>query len=158
MVSAARILVVEDEANIRSLLEDMLTRDGYNVETVESGEAALERTNTQLFDLALIDLKLPGMNGIQLMEALRQQLPEIVAATPPERLLVETDAPFLSPHPFRGKRNEPARVELIAARLAELKNLSFGEMSRQLTKNTISLFNLPNLANTDRNSGDVGPP
>ena len=78
MVSAARILVVEDEANIRSLLEDMLTRDGYNVETVESGEAALERTNTQLFDLALIDLKLPGMNGIQLMEALRQQLPEIV--------------------------------------------------------------------------------
>jgi TatD DNase family protein len=87
-----------------------------------------------------------------------RQLPEIVAATPPERLLVETDAPFLSPHPFRGKRNEPARVELIAARLAELKNLSFGEMSRQLTKNTISLFNLPNLANTDRNSGDVGPP
>jgi TatD DNase family protein len=74
-----------------------------------------------------------------------RQLPEIVAAMPPERLLVETDAPFLSPHPFRGKRNEPARVKLIAARIAQLQNRTFGEMSRHLTENTVSLFRLPNL-------------
>ena len=78
MVSAAKILVVEDEANIRSLLEDMLTRDGYHVETVESGEVALKRISLQIFDLALIDLKLPGIDGIELMARLRQQLPEIV--------------------------------------------------------------------------------
>ena len=71
-------------------------------------------------------------------------LPGIVASIPPERLLVETDAPFLSPHPFRGKRNEPARVKLIAERMAGLQKLSLAKMSRHLTNNTISLFSLPN--------------
>ena len=72
-----------------------------------------------------------------------RELPGIVAALPAERLLVETDAPFLSPHPFRGKRNEPARVSLVAERVADLRGVSLAEMSRQLTQNTISLFNLP---------------
>jgi TatD DNase family protein len=72
-----------------------------------------------------------------------RDLPDIVAALPPERLLVETDSPFLSPHPFRGKRNEPARVKLVAEKVAELQNLPFDEMSRRLTENTISLFKLP---------------
>jgi TatD DNase family protein len=71
-----------------------------------------------------------------------RDLAEIVAAMPPERLLVETDAPFLSPHPLRGKRNEPARVKLIAERIAELQKRSFAGMSRQLTENTIELFKL----------------
>jgi TatD DNase family protein len=71
-----------------------------------------------------------------------RDLAEIVAAMPPERLLVETDAPFLSPHPLRGKRNEPARVKLIAERIAELQECSFADMSRQLTENTIELFKL----------------
>ena len=74
-------------------------------------------------------------------------LPDIVAALPPERLLVETDAPFLSPHPFRGKRNEPARVKLITERIADLQKLSFADMSRHLTDNTITLFKLPDLRN-----------
>jgi TatD DNase family protein len=72
-----------------------------------------------------------------------RDLPEIVAALPLDRLLVETDAPFLSPHPFRGKRNEPARVKLVAERVAELHGVSLAKMSRRLTRNTISLFRLP---------------
>ncbi|MCG3210592.1 MAG: D-aminoacyl-tRNA deacylase [Anaerolineae bacterium] len=72
-----------------------------------------------------------------------RDLPEIVAAVPLNRLLVETDAPFLTPHPFRGKRNEPARVKLIAEKIAELRGLPFTELSRQLTANTVKLFGLP---------------
>lgn len=72
-----------------------------------------------------------------------RDLPEIVAAVPLNRLLVETDAPFLTPHPFRGKRNEPARVKLIAEKIAELRGLPFIELSRQLTANTVKLFGLP---------------
>lgn len=70
-------------------------------------------------------------------------LPEIVAALPPERLLVETDAPFLAPHPFRGKRNEPARVKIIAERMADLQQLPFDIMCDHLCRNTIALFRLP---------------
>jgi TatD DNase family protein len=72
-----------------------------------------------------------------------RDLPDLVAAMPADRLLVETDAPFLSPHPFRGKRNEPARVKLVAERVATLQEKAFDEMSRRLTQNTIALFRLP---------------
>jgi len=74
-----------------------------------------------------------------------RDLPNIVAGLPPERLLVETDAPFLSPHPFRGKRNEPARVRLIAESVAACQGMVFTDMSRRLTENTVSLFRLPKL-------------
>jgi TatD DNase family protein len=72
-----------------------------------------------------------------------RDLPGIVVSLPPERILVETDAPFLSPHPYRGKRNEPARVKLVAGKVAELQSMSLEEMCQQLTKNTITLFKLP---------------
>jgi TatD DNase family protein len=72
-----------------------------------------------------------------------RELPEIVAAAPPERLLVETDAPFLAPHPLRGKRNEPAYVKLVAERVAALRGLPLAEMSLRLSENTIALFKLP---------------
>lgn len=74
-----------------------------------------------------------------------RDLPEIVAASPADRLLVETDAPFLSPHPFRGKRNEPARVKLVAERIAELQGQPFTTVAQILTKNTVELFRLNNL-------------
>ena len=71
-----------------------------------------------------------------------RDLPGIVAALPADRLLVETDAPFLSPQPYRGKRNEPARVALVAERVAALQQRSPADMSRQLTQNTAALFGL----------------
>ncbi len=69
-----------------------------------------------------------------------RHLPDVVATVPSDRLLVETDAPFLSPHPFRGKRNEPARVALVAERIAEIKQQPIDSMSEQLTQNTQALF------------------
>lgn len=72
-----------------------------------------------------------------------RDLPGIVATLPPDRLVVETDAPFLTPHPYRGKRNEPAYVKLVTERVAALKGLSLAEISHILTKNTITLFRLP---------------
>lgn len=67
-------------------------------------------------------------------------LSDLVAVLPPERLLVETDAPFLSPHPFRGKRNEPARLKIVAERVAALQQQSLADMNRRLTENTKLLF------------------
>ena len=59
---------------------------------------------------------------------------------PAERLLVETDAPYLAPVPHRGKRNEPAFVAHTAAALAELKGVTAGELARATTDNFFRLF------------------
>jgi len=61
---------------------------------------------------------------------------------PVERLMVETDCPFMAPVPHRGKRNEPAFVQYIAQRIAELKGISFAEMANTTTKNAMELFGL----------------
>ncbi|MFI5288873.1 MAG: TatD family hydrolase [Polyangia bacterium] len=68
---------------------------------------------------------------------------EAAAWIPLERLLVETDCPYLAPVPLRGKRNEPAFVVHTAARLAELKGLPVEELARIASANTRRLFRLP---------------
>jgi TatD DNase family protein len=72
------------------------------------------------------------------------QLPDIVRALPLDRLLVETDCPFLSPEPHRGKRNEPAYTRLVAGRIAELKGISFEQVAQATTANALRLFELAN--------------
>jgi TatD DNase family protein len=70
-------------------------------------------------------------------------LRDAAARIPIDRLLVETDSPYLSPHPHRGQTNEPARVRLTALRLAEIRGLSFPELARATTTNAQRLFRLP---------------
>jgi TatD DNase family protein len=70
-------------------------------------------------------------------------LREVVRLMPAERLLVETDSPYLTPHPFRGKTNEPARVALTAAKVAEIRDLSLAEVAEISTRNARALFRLP---------------
>ncbi len=69
-------------------------------------------------------------------------LQEIVKAAPIDKILVETDCPFLTPEPFRGLRNEPKNVKIIAEFIAELKQLSFSKLIPILNKNTKDLFGI----------------
>ena len=69
-------------------------------------------------------------------------LAEVAAWAPLERVLVETDSPYLTPHPFRGRRNEPKHVALVAAKLAELRGLSLTEIGEITTRNARALFGL----------------
>lgn len=71
MSDSANVLVVDDEQNIRLTLSAMLRRAGYSVTTASSGEEAVALFNSQTFDLMLVDLQMPGINGIQVVEALR---------------------------------------------------------------------------------------
>jgi TatD DNase family protein len=69
-------------------------------------------------------------------------LQRVAAEIPLERMLVETDSPFLSPHPLRGQRNEPSRVKLVAEKLAEIKGVPFEELAARTTANARALFRL----------------
>ena len=57
--------------------------------------------------------------------------------------MVETDSPYLSPVPFRGKPNEPARSRFVAEKLAEIYDVSFEEIANRTTENAVKLFQLP---------------
>mgnify|MGYP001576599501 FL=1 len=67
---------------------------------------------------------------------------EIIKNIPLEKILIETDCPYVAPVPHRGKRNEPAYVKYVAHKIAELKGVSFGEVAEQTTKNARELFGI----------------
>jgi TatD DNase family protein len=72
-----------------------------------------------------------------------QEARDSVAAIPLDRLVVETDAPYLTPHPHRGKRNEPAFARLTAEKVAEVKGVSLEELASITTSNAIRFFSIP---------------
>jgi two-component system nitrogen regulation response regulator NtrX len=67
------ILIVDDEAGVRSSLAGVLSDEGYVVETVDSGEACLQRTGGRVFDLIILDIWLPGVDGLETLTALRER-------------------------------------------------------------------------------------
>jgi len=71
-----------------------------------------------------------------------RKLPEVVKLAPEDRLVVETDCPFLPPQPYRGKRNEPAYLPITAARVAELKGLPAEAFGARMAENALTLFGI----------------
>ncbi|MDR2232771.1 MAG: TatD family hydrolase [Tannerella sp.] len=68
---------------------------------------------------------------------------EIIRQMPVEKILLETDAPYLAPVPFRGKRNEPVHLWLTAKKLADIYQISLAEIATQTSQNALELFNIP---------------
>ncbi|MBW2618205.1 MAG: TatD family hydrolase [Deltaproteobacteria bacterium] len=99
-----------------------------------SGDLTLAR---QVLDLGFY-VSLPGVITFPTAKVLR----EVAAYLPLDKLLVETDCPFLAPQPFRGQRNEPAHVVLVAQKIAQIKGLTYKEVAAQTTANLEKLFGL----------------
>ncbi len=78
-LAAARLLVVDDEESIREVLVDFLTIEGYRVTAVSDGHQALERLEKESFDAVLLDMKMPGMDGLELLEHLQTAAPRAFA-------------------------------------------------------------------------------
>jgi TatD DNase family protein len=92
------------------------------------------------FGFAAVEMGLYlGLGGILTFKR-SDQLRATVRELPLERLLLETDAPYLAPEPFRGRRNEPAYVAYVAATLAEVKGLALAEIETATTDNFFRLF------------------
>ncbi|MFH2056426.1 MAG: TatD family hydrolase [bacterium] len=68
------------------------------------------------------------------------RLPELVAEVPLESVILETDCPFLAPHPYRGQRNHPALVQMVYMKLAEILGRKFDEVEAQIDKNAENFF------------------
>lgn len=69
-------------------------------------------------------------------------LKEVAKKVPLEKMLIETDSPYLAPVPFRGKTNQPAYVKHVAEHIAELKGLQYEQVAEQTAKNFFTLFNI----------------
>jgi len=73
----ARILVVDDDENIRKVLTKILEDEGYTVESVGTAKEAIERTKRKFYNLALIDIRLPDMEGVELLTKIRDTTPKM---------------------------------------------------------------------------------
>lgn len=113
-----------------------ILKEGYvsNGGVVHSFTGILDEAR-QFLDLGLY----LGFNGIV---TFARQYDEIVRQVSLDRILLETDSPYLTPEPYRGKRNEPAYVMEVAQKIAELKNLSLEAIIEKTTKNCENLFKI----------------
>jgi len=71
------ILLVDDEANLRTVFSDVLKRAGYRVNTVEDGHEAVKEVEENTYNLALVDLRMPRMDGIEVLENIKKRKPEL---------------------------------------------------------------------------------
>ena len=97
-------------------------------------------TGTLDFAKKLLDLNcLISFSGIITFKK-SNNLRDVVKYVPLERMLIETDSPYLSPDPFRGKSNEPANVKIIAETVASIKQITFDEVANSTTTNFKKFF------------------
>lgn len=71
------ILLVDDEANVRTVFSDVLKRAGYRVKAVENGHKAIKEVEKKTYNLALVDLRMPKMDGIEVLENIKKRKPKI---------------------------------------------------------------------------------
>ncbi len=154
MIPTAKILVVDDELHIRTSLTVILTRDGYQVVAVESGEDALKCIVDEKFDLALIDLRLGDMGGMDVLAALRQHSPDTIVIVLTGHASLETAVETLrqGAHDYLFKPAKPAElresVRMGLAKRRELQQRGLLDQLDNLTDNLkeirTSFMTLPN--------------
>ena len=77
MIQKYRILIVDDDVTIRSTMEAILEDEGYSVESAANGKEAIKKTNEQIFNLALLDIRLPDMEGVELLKLMKDSVPRM---------------------------------------------------------------------------------
>jgi len=154
MTPTAHILVVDDELHIRTSLKELLTRDGYQVVAVGSGEDALECIADENFDLTLIDLKLGEIGGMDVLAALRQRSPDTIVIVLTGHASLETAVETLrqGAHDYLFKPAKPAdlreSVRMGLAKRREMRLRGFldqlDNMADNLEEIRTSFVALPN--------------
>jgi DNA-binding response OmpR family regulator len=137
-----KILIVDDEPNIRFYLAQILSRDGREVKAVESGKAALEEIEREEFDLALIDLKLKDMSGMEVLAHVRQRSPDtaVIVLTGYASLDTAVEALRQGAHDylFKPAKTVELRESVRTALLKRRRELRRRELLAQLEDNLSS--------------------
>jgi DNA-binding NtrC family response regulator len=124
-VATARILVVDDELIVCESCRRILEEDGYEVEIALSGKEALEKVRTSPFDIVITDLKMPGMDGMEVLTTLRQEYPETIVMMITGFSTVETavEAMKLGAFDYIPKPFTPDEVSIVVKKAIEKKSL-----------------------------------
>lgn len=77
MKSSVSVLIVDDEEMMRNLLGKILSREGYRISSAEDGQGALETMGQKKIDIVISDMKMPRMNGFELLKVIKQEYPEV---------------------------------------------------------------------------------
>jgi DNA-binding response OmpR family regulator len=154
MTTQATILIVDDEEHIRYSLKRILKRDGYYVVTAESGKVALQLIDEQEFDLALIDIKLTDISGMELLEIIRKNAPDTVVIVLTGYASLETSVESLrqGAHDYLFKPTKPTQLrESIRTGLLERQQkLSQRQLLAQLDQLVNSIGNLTGMMQTNK--------
>ena len=110
--------------------------------TAQGGAGGVLHCFTETLDMALAAIEMGfyiSFSGILTFKSAKQ-IQEVARVLPLDRILIETDSPYLAPVPQRGKMNEPGWVKHVAEYLADLRQISLAEVERQTTENFFTLF------------------
>lgn len=136
-----KVLLVEDETIVRESLRDWLIEDGYDVECVESGEEALERVKQEEFGVIVLDLRLPGIDGLQVFEQAKELKPEtkgvIITAYPAKETQDKARSLGLIDYLVKPFKIEDLE-KLIGAALGEAAKEKVGKKHRWLELGAVS--------------------
>ncbi len=119
------ILIVDDESGIRQSLQEVLEEEGYRAEAVDSGEACLERLRRQPFDVVLLDVWLPGMDGLETLHKIREleQAPEVIMISGHGTIETAVRATKLGAFDFLEKPLSLEKILILVKNAAEARRL-----------------------------------
>ena len=125
MTEQPRILIVDDEQIVRESLANWLKEENYQVEAAENGPVALEKIKQAPFQVVLLDLKMPGMDGIQVLTTLKKDFPdiEVIIMTAYGSVNTAVEAIKAGAYDYIVKPFDPEEVALLIKKILEHKNL-----------------------------------
>src|ERR1051326_9583065 len=120
-----RILIVDDEENVCALFNRVLAKDGYDVDSAASGEEALAKLEERPFDLVITDLKMPGMDGMELLARGKAAQPAttFIMLTAFGTVQSAVEAMKQGAYDYLVKPVDKAEIRIVAAKALELQRL-----------------------------------
>ncbi|RMG87032.1 MAG: sigma-54-dependent Fis family transcriptional regulator [Candidatus Dadabacteria bacterium] len=129
-----KILVVDDEAPLRRLLEKELARSGHLVETAENGESGLAKYREEIFNVVLLDIRMPGLNGIEVLRRMRAEstVPEVIMLTGHGTIESAVECIKQGAYDYLTKPVKLDELELVIQKAAEKNRLRLQNISLRL--------------------------